>query len=151
MMFPSEVGVEVRIRDPPMIPLVPFGAFALPLLRPSFLMPVLFPPLLLFPVLPLLLLLHLATVLRLLRMPVTALRLLPSFALRSHLPAISTLRLLIGTVFIAMIFGPRLLLRSSLLLPALRSHFVLRFILMLVLRDGRERRTQQQRSANPTH
>ena len=148
MMVPPEACVEVRIWDPAMILLVPFcpGVFALPLLRPGLLMPVLFPPLLRFPVLSLLLLLHLAIVLWLLRMPVTALRLLSSFALRGHLAAISALRLLISAIF-----RPLLWLRFRLLLPILRVRIVLLIVPVLVLRDGRDRRSQQERRTNPAH
>jgi hypothetical protein len=69
---------------------------------------------------------------------------------------ISTLRFLIATVIIAMIFGPCLFLRPSLLLPILRLRTLLPIVLVLVLlvlvlRDGHPRRSQQQRSANPTH
>ncbi|PYX76101.1 MAG: hypothetical protein DMG78_02265 [Acidobacteria bacterium] len=54
------------------------------------------------------------------------------------------------------VFGPCLLLRPSLLLPILRLRSLLPIILVLVLlvlilRDGHPRRSQQQRSANPTH
>jgi uncharacterized membrane protein YhdT len=138
--------VEVRIRDPAMILLVPIcpGVFALPLLRPGLLMPLLFPPRLFFHVLPLLLLLHLAIFLGLLRMPVTALRLLSSFALRRHLVAISALRLLISPVIWPGLFlWPRLFLRPCLLLPILWVRIVLLVVPVLVLRDGGDRRSQQ--------
>jgi hypothetical protein len=134
MMFPSEACVEVRIWDPPMILLVPFraGLFALLLLGPGLLMPLL-----------LKLLLHLMVVLRFLRMPVTALRLLSSFALRRHLAAISALRLLIfPVVWPGLFLWPCLLLRLGLFLPILRPLIVLLIIPVLVLRDGRDRRSQ---------
>ena len=146
MMLVPEMRVKIRVWDPPVILLVPFrpGVFALLLLGPGLLMPLLFPPRLFFHVLPLLLLLHLAIFLGLLRMPVTALRLLSSFALRRHLVAISALRLLISPVIWPGLFlWPRLLLRSRLLLPILRVRILLLIILVLVLRDGGDRRSQQ--------
>ncbi len=147
MMLASKVRVEISIRNTPLISAVPFRpALYLPL-RPSLLMTSLFTFLRLFHVRPLLRLLHLPVVLRLLRMPISTLRflVLPALALRSHLPPVSALRLLITTVF-----------RPSLLLPILRLGTLLPIILVLVLlvlilRDGHPRRSQQQRSANPTH
>jgi hypothetical protein len=134
----SKVRVEISVRNTPLIPAVLFRpALYLPL-RPSLLMATLFPFLRLFLVCPLLRLLHLPVVLACLRMP------------------ISTLRFLVAAVIIAMIFGPSLLLRPSLLLPILRLRSLLPLILVLILlvlilRDGHPRRSHQQRSANPTH
>jgi hypothetical protein len=146
MMLAPEMRVEIRGWDAALIPAAPFcaGLFTLSLLGPGLLMPLLFPPLLPFPVLPLLLLLHLASVLWLLRMPVTALRflVLSSFVLRRHLAAISALGLVIWPVVTSTIFRPRLLLRSHLLLPILRARIVLLVVPVLVLRDGRDRRSQ---------
>jgi hypothetical protein len=110
---------------------------------------------------------HVRPLLRLLHRPVVLARL--------WIP-ISTLRFLIATVIVAMIFGPSLFLRPSLLLPILRRRTLLPIILalvllalvllvlvllvlvllvlillVLILRDGHPRRSQQQRSANPTH
>jgi hypothetical protein len=136
MMLAPEMRVEVRVWDAALIPAAPFraGLFALPLFGPGLLMPLLFPPLLPFPVLPLLLLLHLTIVLWLLRMAVTALGLLvlSSFVLRRHLAAIPALRLLISAVV-----WPRLFL------AILRVCIVLLIVPVLVLRDGRDRRSQQ--------
>jgi hypothetical protein len=127
MVLASKMRMEISVRDTPLIPAVPFRpALYLPL-RPSPLMAFLFPFLRLFHVRPLLRLLHLPVVLPRLRMP------------------ISTLRFLIATVIIAMIFRFCLFFRRSLLLPILRLRSV------LILRDGHPRRSQQQRSANPTH
>jgi hypothetical protein len=132
MVPTSEMRVEVSIRDPPLISAVSFcPALCLPL-RPSLLMASLFPLLRLFHVRPLLRLLHLAIVLRLLRMP------------------ISTLRFLIATVIVAMIFGPSLF-RPILRLRSLLPIILVLVLFMLVLRDGHRHRSQQQRSANPTH
>jgi hypothetical protein len=149
MMLAPEMRVEIRVWDAALIPAAPidpglFSSLYLPL-RPGLLMPILLPPLLLFLFLPLLLLLHLAVVFWLLRMPVTALRLLvlSSFALWRHLAAIPALRLLISPILWPRLFlRPRLLLWSSLLLPILRVRILLLIVLMLVLRDGRDRRSQ---------
>jgi hypothetical protein len=138
MVLASEVRVEISVRNTPLISAVLFRpALYLPL-RPSLLMATLFPFLRLFHVRPLLWLLHLPVVLPRLRMP------------------ISTLRFLVATLIIAMIFGPCLFLRPSLLLPILRLRslvpIILVFVLLvLILRDGHPRRSQQQRSANPAH
>ena len=155
MMLTSEMRMEIRVWDAAMIPAPPFCAGLFALSGLGLLMPLLFPPLLHFPVLPLLLLLHLAIVLWLLRMPVTALRLLSSFALRRHLVAISALRLLISpVVWPGLFLWPRLLLRLRLLLPILRVRILLLVVLVipvLVLRHGRDRRSQQERCTNPAH
>jgi hypothetical protein len=153
MVPASEMRMEVSIWDPPLIPAVPFRpALYLPL-RPSLLVASLLPFLRFFHVRPLLRLLHRPVVLARLWIP------------------ISTLRFLIATVIVAMIFGPSLFLRPSLLLPILRRRTLLPIILalvllalvllvlvllvlillVLILRDGHPRRSQQQRSANPTH
>ena len=149
MVLASETRMKVIIRDPPLIPAMPFRpALYLPL-RPRLLVAFLFP---------LLRLLHAPVVFARLWMPISTLRflILPPLALRSHLPPVSTLRLLIVPVIIATIFGPCLFLRPRLLLPILRRRTLLLLILtlillVLILRDGHPRRSQKQRSANPTH
>jgi hypothetical protein len=79
-------------------------------------------------------------------MAVTALGLLvlSSFVLRRHLAAITALRLLVSAVVWPGLFlWPRLFLRPCLLLPILRVCIVLLIVPVLVLRDGRDRRSQQ--------
>ena len=153
MVLASEMRMEVSLRDPPLIPGMPFRPALYLSLRPSLLMASLFPFLRSFSVRPFLGLLHPPVVLTRLRMPISTLRLLvlPPLALRSHLPPVSTLRLLVATVIIATIFRPCLFLRPSLFLPILRLRILLLFVLVLILRDGHPRRSQQQRSATPTH
>jgi len=138
MVLASEMRMEISVRDPPLIPAVPFRRAPYLPLGLSLLMTSLLPFLRFFHVRPLLRLLHRPVVLARLWIP------------------ISTLRFLIATVISAMIFGPCLFLRPSLLLPILRLRTLLPIILVLVLlvlilRDGHPRRSQQQRSANPTH
>jgi hypothetical protein len=138
MVRASEMRMEVSVRDPPLIPAVPFRRALYSPLGFSLLMASLLPCLRFFHVRPLLRLRHRPVVLARLWIP------------------ISTLRFLIATVIIAMIFGPCLFLRPSLLLPILRLRTLLPIVLVLVLlvlvlRDGHPRRSQQQRSANPTH
>ena len=138
MVLASKVRVEISVGNTPLISFALFRpALYLPL-RPSLLMATLFPFLRPFHVRPLLWLLHLPVVLARLWMTIAA------------------LRLLIAALIIAMVFGPSLLLRPSLLLPILRLRTFLPLILVLVLlvlilRDAHPRRSQQQRSANPTH
>ena len=147
MVLASKVRVEISVRDTPLIPAVPFRpALYLPL-RPSLLMASLFTFLRFFHIRPLLRFLHLPVVLARLWMPISTLwfLILASLALRSRIFAVPALRFLTPPV-----------LRPSLLLPILRLHSLLPIILVLVLlvlilRDGHPRRSQQQRSTNPAH
>src|SRR5262249_51505673 len=122
----TEVGAEVRFRDPALIPFVSLGtcmlvALHLPL-RTGLLMPVFFPLLLLSRVLTLFGLLHLAFVLLALRMPISTLRLLlrPPLVLRSHFVAVPARRRFIRTLVRPCLFLRLwVFLRSSLFLAVL--------------------------------
>jgi hypothetical protein len=157
-MLAPEMRVEVRLRDPPLIPFVTLGPrtlIALHLaLRPSLLVPVFLPFLLLTHVLLTFRLLHLAFVLLAFRMPVSTLRLLRwmSLTLWSHVVPVPALWRFIPTfVRPCLPLRMRLLLRPSLFLPILWLRIFGTFVLMFVLRRSQGAHTQQQRSTNPAH
>jgi hypothetical protein len=160
-MLTSEMRPEIRVRDAPLISLVPLGARTVAILPWSLglrlLMPVLF-VLLLLHVLPRLILLllilvllilaarrwlHLTFVLLTFRMTVPALRrlLLLSLILRSHLPPVSAPGFLIPAIVISPILGSRFIL---VILCGRRSLRPL--VLVFVLRDRQPCRSQQQAS-----